>query len=339
MRRAECARLDARLTKSATTSPVMSVGFGLSHERGARPADDAEKARRRFSGPAFSTGPYTQACNYPYDESPSPISSDSESPPLYMKSLLPQRTSLTSPHIFPSVPTRSDFTFTQTPSTSPFLGPLRTLNIHSTNPSRAPSRAPSPVLLPPPHLTLDSACPRSTGSPTYSAPAPWSKHPHSHRFTSAASSPGLGFARGLGSNSTSSSRAPSPPLWPGSRPAVEHPYPHSHHHHLAHSVRAAFGMTPIMASAPSAPMAVSHPHPHSHSHSAYTTPARVLPYPLPPLSLSIPGSRAGSPPITLAPLKVRDASDVEGEPREARAEDKVELPGFSAFEAASLARF
>ncbi|KAF5340638.1 hypothetical protein D9611_007482 [Ephemerocybe angulata] len=33
-----------------------------------------------------------------------------------------------------------------TPSTSPFLGPLRTLNIHSTNPSRAPS----PVLLPPP---------------------------------------------------------------------------------------------------------------------------------------------------------------------------------------------
>ncbi|RXW22856.1 hypothetical protein EST38_g2980 [Candolleomyces aberdarensis] len=35
-----------------------------------------------------------------------------------------------------------------TPSTSPFLGPLRTLNIHSTNPSRAPS----PVLLPPPNL-------------------------------------------------------------------------------------------------------------------------------------------------------------------------------------------
>ncbi|KAG2010151.1 STE-12 alpha [Coprinopsis cinerea AmutBmut pab1-1] len=39
-----------------------------------------------------------------------------------------------------------------TPSTSPFLGPLRTLNIHSANPSRAPS----PVLLPPPSF-LSSA--------------------------------------------------------------------------------------------------------------------------------------------------------------------------------------
>lgn len=36
-----------------------------------------------------------------------------------------------------------------TPSTSPFLGPFRTLNIHSANPSRAPS----PVLLPPPATT------------------------------------------------------------------------------------------------------------------------------------------------------------------------------------------
>ncbi|KAG6901209.1 hypothetical protein C0995_015373 [Termitomyces sp. Mi166 len=446
LRRAEYhARLDAahgssaqyaRLTKSATTSPVMGAtgpdtayfGLGLSHERGdARDEDDreaAEKARRRLSGPAFSmtavapphqAGGLTTSCSsghlveavsrpgtmyhaqswsHPYynpgrrrggdhDESPSPISSDSESPPLHLKSLLPssssQRTSLTSP-------SRADFTFTPTPSTSPFLGPLRTLNIHSANVSRAPS----PVLLPPPHLALESSSP-SSSSPTHPHPhpAPWSKHPshhHHHRgypstgasTTSGASSPGLSFVRGLGSASTSSSRAPSPPLWPGSRPSVpigvasehhqHHPHPHhqhhhstgttTHHHHLAHSVRAAFGMTPItpsstLSSAHRSPT-ISLPHPHSHHpHSAYTTPARALPLPLP-LSLSMPGSRAGSPPITLAPLKAKegagDAVDDEGvkgaskEGVEVKKEDegekeRVELPGFSAFEAAALARF
>ncbi|KAG6889564.1 hypothetical protein C0992_004733 [Termitomyces sp. T32_za158] len=349
------ARLDpaaTRRTKSATTSPVMSVYdprppagyFGLSHERAARPDDDPDKTRRRLSGPAFAGSSWSHHphSHYPHlhDDSPSPTSSGSNSPPLYIKSASSHRTS---PTVF-SAPR-------VTPSTSPFLGPLRTLNIHSANPSRAPSRAPSPVLLPPPHLTLDAA-------------APWSKHTHHRPSHSAASSPGIPLPRALGSASTSSSRAPSPPLWPGSRPFVEHhhhhphphPHPHPHHHHphhhphhhLAHSVRAAFGMTPIMSSTPRSPMSASHPHlyPHPHSHP-HPHSQRVLP-PLS-LSVSIPGSRASSPPITLAPLKrERGEEEGEGEGRgtarvEGRGEERsgeegerVELPGFSAFEAAAL---
>ncbi|KAF9483509.1 hypothetical protein BDN70DRAFT_929202 [Pholiota conissans] len=101
------------------------------------------------------------APSHPRDDSPSPISSDSEplpphervypsqSPPrIFHLHGAPQRSRGPiehSPPQYSSVRTTpNDFAFT--PSTSPFLGPLRTLNIHSTNPSRAPS----PILLPPP---------------------------------------------------------------------------------------------------------------------------------------------------------------------------------------------
>jgi len=77
------------------------------------------------------------------EDSPSPISSDSESLPLATTS--------------PSYPTTRTHSHSQshpslsvhhTPSTSPFLGPLRTLNLHSEGPSRAasPFRLPSTAL-------------------------------------------------------------------------------------------------------------------------------------------------------------------------------------------------
>ncbi|KAG6824936.1 hypothetical protein H0H92_005347, partial [Tricholoma furcatifolium] len=433
-----------RLSKSATTSPIMSAPeplapergtFGLSNERSGfvhqdelhrgagsghghdpyeKESEMALKARRRLSGPAFSmtaahppyepvphnegtlttsrssgqllsgtqhgpawNQPYsysrggahrrTSSAGVPYDESPSPMSSDSESPPLHIKTLHPSHRAPVpahSPTTFPSSRAApGEFSFT--PSTSPFLGPLRTLNIHSAQPSRAPS----PVLLPPPHLNLDSSHSpkqRSAGAVTNSPPHSWGKPRNGgimHYPTSASgtSSPGVSFVRGTAS--TSSSRAPSPPLWPGSRPStgVDHhhhhhgvhaghyhhhlPSAHHAHHHLAHSVRAAFGMTPIMhphghgaplSPPPSAGFAVSQPH------SGVSTPlsgARVGP-------LSMPGSRSSSPPITLAPMKIAGvgsgvAKDVvkeeEGEEETVVAErEKVELPGFSAFEAATM---
>ncbi|KAG6865129.1 hypothetical protein C0991_004970 [Blastosporella zonata] len=470
----------ARMTKSATTSPVLSpqeqLGgyFGVSHERGGGGEDHAEKARRRLSGPAFSMTPakpnptpermgmhQQPAWSHPYpptsaprhiqDESPSPMSSDSESPPLHMRALLPPQpnsrpnsshhsrsssrysnSTVTSPTIFPSNRSGPGASHIYTPSTSPFLGPLRTLNIHSA----APSRAPSPVLLPPPHLNLDhpSSQHHPHGSPPHSAPG-WAKRVPFSNGASGTSSPGVSYVRGgllgLGSASTSSSRAPSPPLWPGSRPVGgEHANGTNgttngnghHHHHLAHSVRAAFGMTPIHSSSnspsanssPRSPASMSPPHSHSHSHShshghshvhsslsshshshfhphphpyahgynahahahphyaAHTAPHTPVPRGALPLPLSMPGSRAGSPPITLAPMKSapvvsggepaskeeKDKEGVEGGCEEVGKEEnkdgngkekegvksredgteKVELPGFSAFEAATRAQ-
>ncbi|GLB38629.1 putative zinc finger, C2H2 type [Lyophyllum shimeji] len=468
----------ARLSKSATTSPVMSAKgtlsdagyYGVSHERGLhgydRDVETAMKAKRRLSGPAFSPAPppgsgpssglttsrssghlvdtmsrlgpthhipwthpyhYHNGAHHPrhpngHEDSPSPISSDSESPPLHMKPRpLAQRSSRHShphgvQHVYPSHPdpsgrqlhshmsqsppfpsSRAEFAYT--PSTSPFLGPFRTLNLHSANVSRAPS----PVLLPPPHMASMNRVDESSDSPTAShfprpggAPSTTSggSPPHSsastaswgkqrrpdsgglmfqHYPASGGSSPGVSFPRGLGPASASSSRAPSPPLWPGSRPSAgnahsEHPGSHGaqhpHHHHLAHSVRAAFGMTPIVHSASSSNLAAATPrspihtaaplltdpaaHAHSHAlsqpHSGVSTPMHFTNFPA-----SVPGSRSGSPPITLPPLKslgLQDEkaaaagvgeADGKGKKEDALPHERVELPGFSQFEAAARA--
>ncbi|KAG5644784.1 hypothetical protein DXG03_007692 [Asterophora parasitica] len=452
----------ARISKSATTSPVMNVHrtlagegyFGVSNARGGfdddvrdnrdrdrdRDREREAKARRRLSGPSFSMAPvsptslsasaglvtsrssghlvdtmsrphthahHAPSWSHPYnsttrrrrasgglnsglpppqhrhDESPSPISSDSESPPLHMKTRSAPGTSShrhapygphaaeyhhphphhqsQSPPLFGSGSARSDFTWT--PSTSPFLGPLRTLNIHSTNPSRAPS----PVLLPPPHMALIEEDPgvkvhpsqhhhhhhhhyahgnnMTSGGIPLTSPH-WTKQQQQQRAGafqpqystspggSGASSPGVLFAR-----SASSSRAPSPPLWPAPRPASGHqqqhhhrdsdahsyshshshshpPPAHPHHHHLAHSVRAAFGMTPINTSSPRSSSTHAPPHTHAHAHaphnsilhqphpmstphSGVSTPMHLAHH----LPVSMPGSRSGSPPIVLPPLK------------------------------------
>ncbi|KAJ8474585.1 hypothetical protein ONZ45_g15905 [Pleurotus djamor] len=108
---------------------------------------------------------------------------------------------------------------------------------------------------------------------------------------------------GSGTLSASSSRAPSPHLFLGRdrEPAINGG---SGHHHLAHSVRLAFGMTPI--------------HPHSGSRStAYPSsgvstpnfsfgsgPSSSSVHNLFSFGRSVPVSRSGSPPITLPPLKI-----------------------------------
>jgi len=114
------------------------------------------------------------------------------------------------------------------------------------------------------------------------------------------------------------------------------------HRYLAHSLRVAFGMTPI------------YPHPMSgHGGSgSKTTPGGATPFSTGPAhiqALSMPASRSSSPPITLPPLKF-DPSNHSSCPtspiEDAEMEDatvqsnrsskpKIELPGFSEFTAAS----
>lgn len=409
-----------------------------------------------------------------HDESPSPISSDGEPLPPNDRVF----TSHTPPRIFHlgggrsygragvhsvdhSPPhyssamrttTSSDFAFT--PSTSPFLGPLRTLNIHSANPSRAPS----PILLPPPSSAstrnfdinprdgvyeepmLHSKAGSVYGSPPNSAnsmflsrgfggktqPTPRrndGQHPppfhNNSGYTSSqiatpqlssgpssnGSSPGStthasqfhhpyplsnvtggGSGSGSGTLSASSSRVPSPLHWSRGSPTMsptasvstyrdQREYnPHngsgSHTHHLAQSVRMAFGMTPIHHSHPPSrrssppppllprntswsasssspfhhqpPMYPAQNHQHNYSHHILQPAA------------SMPGSRSGSPPIHLPPLKSlpgtapslehtsegKDAGDrsmaMDADESGVIQKEKVELPGFSEFEAAAM---
>jgi len=338
------------------------------------------------------------------EESPSPISSDSESLPLATTS--------------PSYPTTRTHSHSQshpslsvhhTPSTSPFLGPLRTLNLHSEGPSRAasPFRLPSAVLdgdlsgsptedhpLSPSRSSLVGSPPRQTGfsdirsrtsvemSPPSSFSVPSSGHfpaGRGSRFvntpqlssgpSSNDSSPGS-YPNSLASStirhqpdivtSNGSSRAASPPLSSnsvhikgnnGSSASSVH-LPHSPHmrdresgpthRNLAHSLRVAFGMTPI----------------HAHPMSGYggsgskTTPGGATPFSTGPghvQALSMPVSRSSSPPITLPPLKFDPSThsscptspveDTEMEdatvPSNRSSKPKIELPGFSEFTAAS----
>ncbi|KAK2465716.1 hypothetical protein APHAL10511_002260 [Amanita phalloides] len=399
-----------RMSKSATTSPAavgkplpseITVDETTSHERSWQPSEDI-KAKRRLSGPAGGESSHghkvggncanhpshhpSPAWPHPYhrrhrgsDGSPSPPSSDSESAPSHALQSPPHllHHSMAHGHIHHSPPqystavrpTTSEFAYT--PSTSPFLGPLRTLNIHSAGVSRASS----PVPLPSPHFNptpgdaavddgtqsmsskLHKLGKRSTDLTFHYTSVHHHQHPHPHHRTgpnSEGNSPPLPLSAqhphathttptSLGS--TTSSRAPSP-LQFGTRDFGGHPSPPqvqpgpSHHHHLARSVRAAFGMTPI----------------HAHSHHPRTTgatistrsrspPPRNPSWPslttlgsqtmppnaslggpeyrtrlghgfgfgfgdgfhhefAPPTVMSMPGSRSNSPPITLPPLKL-----------------------------------
>ncbi|KAJ3573183.1 hypothetical protein NP233_g2604 [Leucocoprinus birnbaumii] len=235
------------------------------------------------------------------------------------------------------------------------------------------SGAPTPQLSSGPSSSGSS--PGSLGQPTPLGPPPLLP-------------PGAGL---VGGASATSSRAPSPISWTSSLAAgqmtatanVLHSGKREHSHsNLAHSVRMAFGMTPIVPSPPR-----THAHAHSHSRtsesglfashpvSGVTTPMHSHSHSYSHSSLgsnlwglrSMPGSRSGSPPITLPPLKVPKGADDE-ESDDARDEDevgirikkedvddgddvlmdgveskkggsktkkRVELPGFSQFEAAA----
>ncbi|KAF7364850.1 hypothetical protein MVEN_00355300 [Mycena venus] len=286
--------------------------FRLSH---AREREKSSKNHRRLSGPAWQMTPasrepavlpmpptttHSRSASHiqlPEDrdrrrESASPLSenttSDSE-PPLTMRS----SGGATSWH--------------PTPSTSPFLGPLRTLTLQS--------RAPSP-----PPLILDNP----------------------------------GGDRGGGT-----------------------PHPQ----HLAHSVRLAFGMTPIHSSPTTSSPSPYSPYTSHPPHTQYQRTTSWPSFPHPPgsasattststsasgststswsgwtsASSSMPPSRSGSPPIHLPPLKLpfpntegcssgsgSARSSRTGSPREASYVDekeRVELPGFRVFEKASRGEF
>ena len=294
-----------------------------------------------------------------HEDSPSPISSDSEHlghDGLHKTQSPPKMFHLHGPSAFQSahVPNRSldsyspplnsssavrttpnsDFAFT--PSTSPFLGPLRTLNIHSTTPSRAPS----PIFLPPGHGDEAARLPLShsrAGSVAYGSP-PLTSNSFVHRKQQ--------HRRGDGHTGSSphygcvSSQLPPPPLsmprntswstsssgsWQG-LPSIQ-----QHHQHPSHSL-------------------------YNHQHQRGVNP-------------SLPSSRSGSPPIRLPPLKMLPSTDASTatisnlaphsssnshsllmeDPTENPSDsvstdqqqpvrvkkEKVELPGFSEFEAAT----
>ncbi|EGN98541.1 hypothetical protein SERLA73DRAFT_183597 [Serpula lacrymans var. lacrymans S7.3] len=363
-----------------------------------------------------------------HEDSPSPISSDSDSIPAHHAQPPPHPLSAHArvpyTHSARSSTERSPQLSSgaraaeYTPSASPFLGPLSTLNLHSTNPSRAPS----PILLPPSagDFTISPIgdAPRayvqrsrrssivgspSNNAPMYNRPIVHRKSsgdghyqqaslPHVHTYpgqlsqavhrpernihslptpqlssgpSSNGSSPGsishpLGLGghsfprvahEGSGTLSPLGSRPPSPLHWSQPSAAVQPSQPTregQHHPHLAHSVRMAFGMTPIHPQAP--PRNTSWP---------VSPPTKFAPNMSPTsgiYSSSVPPSRSGSPPITLPPLKLQppmlspsssgamrssqddESSDEEGE-RSAgvKRKHKVELPGFSEFEAAARA--
>jgi len=149
-------------------------------------------------------------------------------------------------------------------------------------------------------------------------------HPASHTH-SALSSP-YGFTTPALSSGPSSSGS-SPSSHPHSRaPSPPHAHPsyhlQSHQSHsspfLAHSVRAAFGMTPIHTTAPLPPV-------HAHVPGGFA-------------GASMPASRAGSPPIKLAPLRVPSPSAL-GDERNGKSPRMggIALPGFSEVEAATRA--
>lgn len=363
-----------------------------------------------------------------HDDSPSPISSDSENHGANIRS--PSRGlfqtnghSDQSPQ-YSAVRTSADFAYT--PSTSPFLDPLRTLNIHSANPSRAPS----PVSLPPAVAetrdrdrdVVEDGLARSRtftvgDSPTssstlmyqrpgvksrrrdssgYAMPTHHNASPHSASYSgvptpqlssgpsSSGSSPrSLGLFTPLGpppllppgasltnASSTANSRASSPVAWTqalaagqmtATANAMQGKKEHSHSN-LAHSVRLAFGMTPIVPSPPR--MSSRRPEDGALFGTAEAGSTGVLTHSASGTTLhsrsfsnnnlwslrSMPGSRSGSPPITLPPLKVPrskrgDGSEADNDAVKVKQEDeddtmeidgrksKVELPGFSELEA------
>lgn len=373
-RHAEILQTFGRLSKSAATSPVATPYFSsasVSREYFEPETDDdsALRSRRHTSGgwaqdaqPPTVDGEQrrrahgvwtTHSHSHPYalahprnaaqqDDSPSPRSTDEDLPP---------PVSMRTPGSY------------MTPTTSPFLGGLSTLNIHSAQPSRAPS----PIMLPPPatrpgspgddfyrrrgggvpdsppsSFTTSRKRRSSADCEPYSAPAfqhtfsyhrvlPLhgnGTHSQSHAHSYLHSSHGLTtpvLSSGPSSNGSSPSshphsRAPSPThSYPIHHSQSYHAHSHSHSQpHLAHSVRVAFEMTPI--------------------HAAASMPPAFVRIAGGSAGASVPTSRAGSPPIKLAPLRVPSPSAL-GDERGGKSPGigGIALPGFSEIEAATRA--
>lgn len=317
---------------------------------------------------------HSHPSNASREDTPSPISSEADS--------IPHNGPLSPAHALGSHVHTEHFS---TPSTSPFLGPLRTLNLHSANPSRAPSPILSlpPSIMeggsyedghhPPRHINgygsppLHRAMGKRNAEHLPTVPHSFSHLPPVHssernlpplptpQLSSGPSSVGSSprsnsnsiATPASGSDSTTLSTSSSRP----SSPAHRSRNSNNSHHHIAHSVRLAFGMTPISSgtsesAAPPPRNASWHFHP----------PASAPAFPGGFSSISVPPSRSGSPPIRLPPLKMpsvvssplQSPTEEDGEfltfggkrksGKVAVQSEKVELPSFSTFEAASRAR-
>ncbi|TRM63883.1 hypothetical protein BD626DRAFT_493039 [Schizophyllum amplum] len=270
----------SRLSKSATTSPVSTPFmfgqrrrerqpeegyfgnapgyFGLSNERGGQRIEDEEEGRRSHRS-AYSR------------DTPSPVSDDDDDGLTIGRGYSGARTSDArsssastargGSHEHDGSSRRLSAYFSgvgqalgYTPSTSPFLGPLRTLNLHSSAPSRAGS--PGPMMLPPPSMPSEAG---SLASPPPPPPAP-----HHHNLNAKEQ-----HARELQHHGAQAER------------------PHHHqHHHLAHSVRLAFGMTPIVPHSGFTSSSSSSLSSHPYARSAASSRGGSPPVQLPPLKMA-----------------------------------------------------
>ncbi|KAJ7780748.1 hypothetical protein DFH07DRAFT_935976 [Mycena maculata] len=302
LRRAE---YEARHAAALRRAESHDAPFRLSN---AREREKSSKNHRRLSGPAWQMTPASrEPAVLPMAPTNTHSRSASHIAPADRRASASPRSEHTTSDSEP-LTMRGSSTWHPTPSTSPFLGPLRTLTLHS--------RAPSP-----PPLSLET---------------------HS----------------------------------PGGGSGTPHPQ------HLAHSVRAAFGMTPIHTTPQTSYAATPAQYqrttswpsfPHLPAGSASTSASTSTSTSTSASSSSwsgwssggasacssMPGSRSGSPPIHLPPLKIpvnypHHAPSAGSAPSAAggshpgspqlegpgSAEDaRVELPGFSQFEAASRREF
>lgn len=189
------------------------------------------------------------------DDTPSPASTDSDSLPMPPNSgfASPGSTGVLVQHPHPQRNPAPADVFT--PSTSPFLGGLRQLGIHSS----APSRAPSPVLLPPPHLGSASGSSTSSRQPSptmHPATVPrhgtlshsHAIHVHSHSSSAFPYQYGGAYGHGQKRRSTGETIMMSPTLSP-TRPTFSG-YPYSNDRTLPPPPGAGIG-TPALSSGPS----------------------------------------------------------------------------------------
>ncbi|KAN0129509.1 hypothetical protein V8E53_012691 [Lactarius tabidus] len=359
-RHAEILQTFGRLSKSAATSPVATPYLSsASREYFEIETDDdsALHSRRRVSGGwapdaptlphvtcqttdgeqrrrahlVWTTQPGSHSHPYPFahprsaaqqDDSPSPRSTDEDLPP-------PPPVSVRAPGSY------------MTPTTSPFLGGLSTLNIHSAQPSRAPS----PIMLPPP-----ATRPGSPGDEF-----------HRRRGGGVPDSPPNGFTVSRKRRSSADAllrfNTPFPIIGvflctdtgPTHSPTHSPIYPP-----LMVSRRLS---SPVGQAAMAVRLAAIHIR-ERHRRHIRTQPTRTMPTrnrtrtlltlaSLPPTFVhvagssagaSVPTSRAGSPPIKLAPLRVPSPSALGDERRgKSPGIGGVALPGFSEIEAATRA--
>ncbi|KAH9065225.1 hypothetical protein EDB87DRAFT_1574418 [Lactarius vividus] len=339
-RHAEILQTFGRLSKSAATSPVATPylsGASVSREYFEPETDDdgALRSRRHTSGGWVQDAPpptvdgeqrrraavwTTHSHSHPYalahprsapqqDDSPSPRSTDEDLPP-------PVSVRTPGPYM--------------TPTTSPFLGGLSTLNIHSAQPSRAPS----PIMLPPP-----ATRPGSPGDEFYRRrgggvpDSPPSSFTTSRKRRSSAESllrfntpfRIIGFCLCMDMGPTLS-----PTRTPICIPLM-----------VSRRLSSLVGLV-AMEARPAATRIRERRRQHIRTPSTIhnrTMPTRTRSRTLPiRAGASVPTSRAGSPPIKLAPLRVPSPSAL-GDERGGKSPGigGVALPGFSEIEAATRA--